>query len=149
MSKKANLRNRIRRLIRNWAVPVGCGLFFLFLLQYVFFIGYVPSASMEPTIKEGSLIIGTRLAGDLQRGDVVVFERGNVLMVKRIAGIPGDVVVVGNKTVAVPEDSYYLLGDNEALSCDSRYWDEPFVAKDQVIARVIIFRQRPDPPANS
>lgn len=45
------------------------------LLKTVLFLGYVPSASMEPTIASGSYILGTRLFGELERGDVVIFSR--------------------------------------------------------------------------
>ena len=36
------------------------------LLKTVLFLGYVPSASMEPTIASGSYILGTRLFGELE-----------------------------------------------------------------------------------
>jgi signal peptidase I len=125
----------IRRLAKNWAVPFGCGLLFLFLLKFVFFFGYVPSASMEPTIREGSFIFGVRVYEDLRRGDVIVFEHAGRLLVKRVAGVPGDTVnVIDGDTLTVPEDSFFMAGDNPADSCDSRYWDEPFVEQKDVVA---------------
>ncbi|MCL2343172.1 MAG: signal peptidase I [Firmicutes bacterium] len=140
MNIKKDPENKILRLIRNWAVPIGCGLVFLFLLKFVFFIGYVPSTSMEPTIKAGSLIFGTRVLGDLKRGDVIAFEHEGLILVKRIAGIPGDVVYAGNRTMVVPTGCYYVLGDNTAASIDSRYWDEPFVPLTDVIATISALR---------
>lgn len=41
----------------------------LILFQTVFFIGYVPTASMEPTLKENSIVFGSRIFGDLSVGD--------------------------------------------------------------------------------
>ena len=41
------------------------------------------------------------------------------------------------RTLIVPEECYFMLGDNPAVSVDSRYWEEPFIAIDQILARVI------------
>jgi len=134
MKKKKDLQNIVRRLIKNWAAPVGCGLVFLFLLKCMFFFGYVPSASMEPTIKEGSFIFGVRLVGELKLDDVVVFEHEGQLPTKRIAALAGDMVMVNGEDVVVPDECYFMLGDNAEVSIDSRCWDEPFVERTQIIA---------------
>ena len=44
------------------------------LFRFVLIIGYVPSASMEPTLKEKSYILGVRIHGDLKVGDIIIFE---------------------------------------------------------------------------
>lgn len=108
------------------------------LLRFVFYIGYVPTASMEPTIMAGEKIFGFRIYDELESGDVIVFEHENTYMVKRIAACPGDTVKIRDKTLKVPKDCYYVLGDNSLNSYDSRYWDEPFVCKHSIIAKVII-----------
>ena len=113
-------------------------------------MGYVPTSSMEPTLKTGSYIIGTRLFDDLQKGDIVVFKKDGLLLVKRIYGCPGDVIdrsklrymkdtpipVFEEQVITVPENHYFLLGDNSADSWDSRYWDEPFVGIQNVVAKL-------------
>lgn len=136
MKAKKDPRNRVRKLIRNWAVPIGCGLLFLFLLNFAFFIGFVPTASMEPTIMEGSFIFGVRITGELKQGDIIIFEREGRLLVKRIAGAPGDTVVIGADFLTVPDGCYYVLGDNAKASQDSRYWAEPFVPQESIIAKL-------------
>lgn len=40
------------------------------------------------------------------------------------------------KVIVVPEDSYYVLGDNSASSRDSRYWG--FVPKKNVLGKVMV-----------
>lgn len=144
--------NQIWKRVRTWLVPVCLTLLVFLLLRCVLLIGYVPSASMEPTLKENSFIIGTRIYSDLSVGDVVVFRHNGVLMVKRIAAGPGDVIDLsqisfmenlvppdrGWECITVPEGCYYLLGDNQSDSLDSRYWDEPFVASADIVAKLFI-----------
>ena len=144
--------NRIRKRVRTWLMPVCLTLLVFLLLRCVLLIGYVPSASMEPTLKENSFIIGTRIYSDLSVGDVVVFRHNGVLMVKRIAAGPGDVIDLsqisfmenlvppdrGWECITVPPGCYYLLGDNQSDSLDSRYWDEPFVASADIVAKLFI-----------
>jgi signal peptidase I len=120
--------------MKNFAAPIGCGLIFLILLNHIFFLGFVPSNSMEPTIREGSFIIGIRTFAEPERDDIVVFEHESRLLVKRITGVFGDVVSVDGENRIVPEGDYFMLGDNTEHSIDSRYWDEPFVSREQIIA---------------
>jgi signal peptidase I len=108
----------------------------MLIFNYIFFIGYVPTASMEPAIREGSLIFGIRAFPGLKRGDVVVFRHDGMLLVKRIEGAPGDIVDAADGRSAVPGGRYYMLGDNEENSVDSRCWDEPFVPSEEIIALI-------------
>ena len=105
--------------------------------RWVFFLGIVPSKSMYPTIKgDDSIIIGNRLEKEFEDGDVIIFFKDGIYMVKRIAACAGETVVRGDEHLTVPENSYYVLGDNAEDSLDSRYWDDPFVTQDKVVAKV-------------
>ena len=143
--------NIIRKGIKQCFLPALVSMVALLLMRFVFFVGYVPSASMEPTIPAGSVIWGSRLYGELNRGDIIVFEHDGILMVKRIYGIPGDEIdleeitysvyepkpVWEERVITVPDGCYYVLGDNTQNSLDSRYWGEPFLAAENIIARVL------------
>ena len=122
----------------------------------------VAGDSMAPTYGSSDLLL-TRPAGRagvrVRRGDVVVFRRGGLRMVKRVVGLPGDLVeleagrlfVNGDpvdgrprvpgaftQTWRVPGSSWFMAGDNAAVSDDSRVWDEPFVpfqSLDAVVTR--------------
>ena len=139
-----------KNIVRKVWMPLSCCLLVLLLFRFVFFLGYVPSASMEPTIPKNSFIIGIRLYGELNRGDIVAFERNGRYLVKRIAAVPGDIVYINDQNrsisvnigisnttriLAVPENSYFLLGDNTNTSIDSRCWANPFVNIEKIIAK--------------
>ena len=40
--------------------------------------------------------------------------------------------------VQIPEDSYFVMGDNRNDSHDSRYWTDQFVSKDEILGEALI-----------
>lgn len=38
----------------------------------------------------------------------------------------------------VPENSYFMLGDNRNHSRDSRYWNNPYVAREKIIGKALL-----------
>ena len=106
------------------------------LLKSVFLFGYVPTASMEPTLPKGSYVIGLRLYTDLEKGDIIIFRHDGKLLVKRIAAVAGEYVERNGEFLLVPEECYYVLGDNAENSLDSRYWEEPFVREKDIVAKL-------------
>lgn len=127
----------ILRKLPALSVPVLAGAVILILFHTVFFIGYVPTASMEPAIRKGSYIFGSRLYGSLEAGDIVVFRREGRLLVKRIAAVGGETVLRNGIRLTVPDGCLYVLGDNAEISMDSRYWEEPFVEEGLILARIV------------
>jgi len=119
------------------AIPLLVFAVVILLFRFVFLIGYVPSGSMEPTLKENSYILGVRIVKDLDIGDIIVFKHDGQTMVKRIAGKAGDKVLTVYGEMIVPYGQYYVLGDNAANSYDSRYWQDPFVCKNKVLAKLL------------
>ena len=105
----------------------------------------VAGESMAPTHRSGDLLL-TRRVGDgrlPRRGEVVVLRHAGTRMLKRVVGLPDDRVELeagrlfvngqsvdgrarqrGAYTAAwrVPKGSYFVAGDNPAVSSDSRTW---------------------------
>lgn len=142
------MSKKIWKRVKPWSVPIGLTLLCYVLLQHVFLLGYVPSASMEPTLQEGSFIFGLRIFETPTVGDIIVFEKDNTLQVKRIAAGPGDQIELtkleymdslpipnwSDSFLTVPAGHFYVLGDNTQNSYDSRYWEDPFIAEEQIVA---------------
>ncbi len=103
--------------------------------------------SMYPTLAPGERVLFDALAYRLERprrGDVVLAkhpERPSMKLVKRVAGVPGDVVTTEGddwrveeapsqpvaegaeaKVKTLGEDEYFLLGDAPDLSTDARHF---------------------------
>lgn len=139
---------KIWKRVKPWSVPICLTLLCYVLLQHVFLLGYVPSASMEPTLQEGSFIFGLRIFETPTVGDIIVFVKNGTLQVKRIAAVPGDQIDLSeleymdslpipnwsDPLLTVPAGHFYVLGDNTQNSYDSRYWEDPFIAEEQIVA---------------
>ncbi len=92
----------------------------------------VPTGSMKPTIIEGDVILINKLVYGLriplagasvypysgpERGDIVVFDsaRAKKRLVKRVIGLPGDVVAIKNNRLVINEQAahYRKLGESD------------------------------------
>lgn len=152
----------------SWVKTIVLAVAIALFINFVIIVNAtVPTGSMENTIMAGDRVIASRLSymfSDPERGDVVIFKYPDdekVLYVKRIIGLPGDVVEVKNGEVyvngeeleedyikettegffgpyEVPDDCYFMMGDNRNNSLDSRYWDNKFVEEDKILGKVLL-----------
>ena len=137
------------------------------LFHTILFNAYIPTESMEDTLMTGDRAVGLRLSyktKDPERGDVVIFlfpDDKNTYFIKRIIGLPGDTVEIKDGKVyvngeildepylkeemekeeymkfEVPDDSYFVLGDNRNSSYDARYWENTYVPKEDIQAKAL------------
>ena len=78
----------------------------------------VGGTSMEPTLAPSDYLVATR-SGRLRRGALVVIERPGqpgFELVKRIAGLPGD--VIDGRVLEL--NQYWVVGESTGRSTDSR-----------------------------
>ncbi|MGL5074497.1 MAG: signal peptidase I [Waterburya sp.] len=131
---------------------------------------FIPSESMLPTLAVDDRLIVEKVSyrfREPERGDVVVFSPTDALkeqnykeaFIKRIIGLPGDMVKVTNGEVyvnnqrltekyilnppnyqygpiKVPQEQYLVLGDNRNNSYDSHYWG--FVPRENLIGKAAV-----------
>jgi len=120
--KKQKITKRIYRLWKECRVTI---FFILFVLvpakSSLADWNWVPTGSMNPTILEGDLIFINKIAYDLRfpltlhrlakwsnpkRGDIVVCfsPDDETRLVKRVIGLPGDIVELRNNTLFINEE---------------------------------------------
>ncbi len=115
------------------AVIVGAVLVALLVKTFVVQAFRIPSESMVPTLETGDRVLVNKLsykAHDLNRGDVVVFDRPESLpggpdepkdLIKRVIGLPGDELITRNGQVYVNGrllDEPYLPEGTPTLGID-------------------------------
>lgn len=129
--------------VKPFIFPLAIAVIIYLLMRFVFVFGYVPTASMEPTLSKDSFILGNRIYFSLNYGDIVIFKHDGKLLVKRIAAVPGDIVdleaieyMVGyekpdreSKFLIVPNDCYYVLGDNTQNSFDCKILEKCWIMR--------------------
>ncbi len=151
------LRSTIYALVVVAAVAVLLATLFLPVLQ-------VSGDSMNPTLQDKDVIVLVK-SGSLKTGDLCGFYWQNKLLLKRVIGLPGDIisldengVVTVNGTVLdepyvdelalgecdikfpyqVPENRYFVLGDHRATPIASRSSVIGCVEKNQIVGKVFI-----------
>src|SRR5205085_751903 len=124
--KPSPLRNFI-----EWVLIIGAALLVaLVIKQFLVQAFYIPSESMENTLHVGDRVLVNKLSyhpHDVHHGDIVVFKRPPAEdgepaikdLIKRVIGLPGDVIEARDGVVYVdnrPLDESYLPAD----SCPGR-----------------------------
>lgn len=151
------LRSTVSGLLVVAAVAALLATFFLALLR-------VTGSSMEPTLQSGDVVLLLR-TDKVKRGDICGFYFENKLLLKRVIGEPGDWVdldsegtvringavleepyvqekLLGECDVTfpyqVPDNHYFVLGDQRKTALDSRNRSMGCVNREQVAGRVLV-----------
>jgi len=119
--------------------------------------------SMSPALSNGNYILADRQAYQKhlpQRGDIIIFHLpapSNSDLIKRIIGLSGETVTIDKGQVSingvpldesyissqavytgewkVPEDQYFVLGDNRNESRDSHHWGT--LPREYILAKAV------------
>lgn len=124
----------------------------------------ISGTSMEPTLNNSEIIILFK-SNNLNRGDLCAFSYSNKILIKRVIGLGNDVIVIdddGNVFVndtllnepyinekalgecdiefpfTVPENEYFLMGDQRLTSVDSRSTVIGCINKEQIIGKLFL-----------
>ncbi len=155
MRYKKILKSTVYALIIVAAISVLVATLVLPVLQ-------ISGTSMDPTLKNGEIVVLVKTK-KLDRGDVCGFYYSNKILIKRVIGLPGDVVVIDNDgnvyvngemliepyvtekllgdcdlefPYTVPEMTYFVLGDQRSSSVDSRSSVVGCINQEDIIGKV-------------
>jgi signal peptidase I len=129
----ARRRRRRRSATRNaveWAIVlVGALVVALVVKTWLVQAFYIPSSSMEPTLQIGDRVLVNKVSydlGDVEVGDIIVFERppawntGDIEdLIKRVVALPGDTVSAENGQLLVNGEAVaetYLAEENRNVT---------------------------------
>lgn len=138
--------NPLRSFYREWVRPMFIALLAVLVINFFFPRVYVQGHSMDPSLSEYDWLVISHLdalTGGIQRGDIVTLQSpsGEVQAIKRVIGLPGELIEIEDGTVYVDghalhedylnelpryegtwqiaRDEYFVLGDNRNHSTDS------------------------------
>ena len=152
-------------LAREIVETIALTLIIFLVIRFAIQSYRVSGPSMLPGLQTDDYVLVNKIAYLFhapERGDVIVFHYPldtSEDFIKRVIGLPGDTVTLDNKTVQVdgvvlhepyiseaynpsgktikvPMDEYFVLGDNRPLSDDSRDWG--FVPKADLVGKAVI-----------
>jgi len=156
------------RLVREVIETIVLTVLMFLIIRFAVQNFNIDGMSMEPNLHNKELILvdkWTYLFHPPERGDVIVFVAPpdpTQDYIKRVIGLPGDIITIQNTTVivdgvtlkepyvdparqgnpyaykvisnmVVPVNDYFVLGDNRGGSSDSRDWG--FVPRKNIIGR--------------
>jgi len=156
---------RSSHLVREIIETLALTLIIFVVIHFTVQNYMVDGTSMQPGLNNSQYVLVNKLAylfHSPERGDVIVFHwpvDTTKDLIKRVIGLPGDVVVIDRTTVSVngmllsepyieapanplgnrwvvPPDDYFVMGDNRPVSDDSRDWG--FVPRSYIIGKAVL-----------
>ena len=125
---------------------------------YFFQICIVHGISMEPTLREGEIVLIKKSNLDLNYNDIVVIKKDKNILIKRLVGLPNDTIRIQdylfvngekfdnifteekgdlNGIITLNSDEFFVLGDNRQNSIDSRFQECGTVKRNEIIGKII------------
>ena len=158
-------KSRYRKVIKNTLhVLIVVAAIAVLVATLIMPVLQISGTSMEPTLNNKDIVVLVKTS-KMDRGDLCGFSYSNKILIKRVIGLPGDVVdithdgtvLVNGKELeepyitekgrgecdielpyVVPEEKYFLMGDHRETSIDSRSSVIGCVSNEQIIGKLLL-----------
>lgn len=157
-------KRRFRRILRSTvdALIVVAAVAAL-IATLVFPVLQIAGTSMEPSLSDGNIVVLAK-SRKLESGDLCAFYYSNKILIKRVIATPGDYIwiesdgtvflngvelvepYVSEKALGecdvefpyqVPENAFFMMGDQRETSIDSRSSVIGCISEDQIIGKIL------------
>ena len=162
----------MKQNILEWTKTIAISIIIALIITTFVRPTLVMQYSMHPTIEEHDYLLVNKIAYKFKKikfGDIIVFESQlkteegkNKQLIKRVIGLPGDVLEIKDGVVyrngealeepyingdytsgslgatEIPESKLFVMGDNRPSSVDSRSSEVGTVSEDNVMGKVLI-----------
>lgn len=159
-NEKPSKQNEAREGYKKFILLLACFAVVLVFRSCIMERVIISGNSMFPTLCDADVCKAWKMNTEPKRNDIVIAKVNGATVIKRVVGLPGDTLSISDGQLVVngspvtdydfkiaeagvlengyvvPQDSYFLLGDNREESCDSREYGA--VEKDKVKGIVIL-----------
>ena len=151
------------KFLKEWGPFFGILLLIVLIRSFIITPVRVDGSSMSKTLEEGDILLLNKLDQNYERFEIIVFDMSGEKLIKRIIGLPGETVEFKNNVLyingekveenygtgitadfnlsdleytVIPDNTYFVVGDNRNNSLDSRYFG--CIDQSQIIGTVHI-----------
>lgn len=136
----------VKRILKEVIPFIAIIVIVLLIKQYIVTPIQVNGDSMYPTLKDGDLMLLNEIGynfGSINRFDIVVVDKGDSLIIKRVIGLPNETIKYEDNKLYINgeeiketylddsvetvdfetingDNCYFVMGDNRSVSLDSR-----------------------------
>ena len=162
------MNDKTKNIIKDISSYVIVILIVIIIRVFIFDPVRVDGPSMDTTLANGQILILDKMSyrkKDIKRFDIVVIKLDNKKIIKRVIGLPNEVVEVKDNTIYVngkeindpyastdtddfdmgkiglikiPGDSYLVMGDNREVSLDSRYAEVGTIKREKILGKATL-----------